>query len=469
MNGLGALATVSTTTTVQMQRQDDDWIQQMKIYEEVERWEKVAKQKLPADLKDVYLEYLMNYSGFIRMPVYQMMDTLLWNHQKLADLLDVLKKIPRDTMPPMMALMHSFVPDNVVLECLHFLHEFKDYQVEEMVMQLPREDTHLLIQVCRHIPIPEKEALIELANRLPLRDIIHLLKRCNEPMAKGCALCRTRRLHALEQRMINEQVPDGMIKVPGALALYDKATTWTADDEKGFTFNTETADIFWFKQPVDLIQICDKCLLDVNQAITNNGRFDPIHHIDAPVRKGLVKELRSHESGMAEVIYRISHERNNRRGREFALRALEHQRFGLKREQAERDRLAGEAERQRLAQLKQEEHDRLVSAAVSVDQKWISFDQEAEAKRLEMRQVYTETKQRFEYELPGAKAPKDRLHPRTWQLAPISASGRPLLPEGAAQVSGSAVVCCVSSLGKQQLHYLFECILSMSACSDQLL
>jgi hypothetical protein len=445
------LGTVSTTTTALIQRQDDEWEEQLRNFDEVERWEKVAKQKLPSDLKTQYLEYLSNYSGFVRMPVYKMLDILHWNHVNLVNFFSVLSKIPRDTMAPLVSLMESFVPFNVVLVCLHLLHEFKDYQVEELVMRTDRSDAHLLVQVCRHLPPAEMEHLIDLAERLTLRDIILLLKRCNEPLAKHCALCRTRRLHALEQRMLNEQVPAGMIKVPGTLPLYAKDTTWTADDEKGFTFSVETAEIAWYKYPVDLIQICDKCLQDVNQAITNNRRFEEIHHIDASVRKGVVRQLREHEKGMAEVIHRISHERNNRRGREWALRALQHQRAGLTKEENARKAAAEGEERARQAQRKKQEHDALVNAAVSVDQKWIVSDQQAEAKRLETRQAYTEVKQRFEYSYPQRKAPNDRLHERTWHLAPISSSGKALLPEGASQVrsrAGSVVrlnVVCINT------------------------
>lgn len=435
MNGPGTLATVSTTTTVMLQKMDDDWESQLRDFEEIERWEKIGKQKLPVDIRQHFLNYLSNYSGGIRMPAYKMMDTLQWNGDRITELYTVLVKLPRDTMPPLISLLESFVPNDLTALCLYFMFEFKDFQVEELVMKTDRADVHLLIQVCRHIPQPEKDALIELVNRLSLRDIIILLKRCNEPFAKGCALCRTRRLHALEQRMLYGQIPDGTIHVPGAMPLYAKAQEWSADDEKGFTFNVDTAEIFWYKQPVDLIQICDKCLLDVNQAITNNGRFEEIFHIDAIQRKSLIRDMRNHEASLAEVIYKISHERNYRRGREWVLRVLEHQRFGLKREEDERKRLAAEEEKKRQALLKAQQHQALVNEAVSVDQKWLTFDREAEFKRLDTRQLYTETKQRFEYELPHDRAPKDRVHGRAWELAPISASGRPLLPEGAAQVN----------------------------------
>ena len=255
------VGTVSTTTTVLIQRQEEDWEQQMKNFDEVERWEKTGKEKLPSDLKEIYLKYLSNFSGFIRMPVFKMMDTLQWDHQKLVELYEILMKIPRDTMPPMISLLESFIPYNIVLICFNLLYHFKDYQIEELVMQIERNDAHLLIQVCRHIPQPETDALIELVNRLKIKDIIYLLKKYNEPFAKHCELCRKRRLHELEQHMLHEQVPKDLIKVTGTLSLYtNNIETWKADDEKGFTFDINTANIYYQKYLIDLIQICDKCL-----------------------------------------------------------------------------------------------------------------------------------------------------------------------------------------------------------------
>ena len=482
------VGTVSTTTTVLIQRQEEDWEQQMKNFDEVERWEKTGKEKLPSDLKEIYLKYLSNFSGFIRMPVFKMMDTLQWDHQKLVELYEILMKIPRDTMPPMISLLESFIPYNIVLICFNLLYHFKDYQIEELVMQIERNDAHLLIQVCRHIPQPETDALIELVNRLKIKDIIYLLKKYNEPFAKHCELCRKRRLHELEQHMLHEQVPKDLIKVTGTLSLYtNNIETWKADDEKGFTFDINTANIYYQKYLIDLIQICDKCLYDVNQSITNYHRYQEIYHIDSKIRKKLVKNLREEEKGLAEIIYQISYQRNYRRGREFVLRVLEYQRKGLKNEENIRKNNELNLLNEKNKQEKLNEYNNLIKNSLKIDEKWKKIDHNMEMKRLENRQAYVELKQRDEYTLHNiynnrnttttdstndytisnynntisntnnittltttttttgtatttntstANLPsKERVHSRTWKLAPIStATGKAVLPEGAAQV-----------------------------------
>jgi hypothetical protein len=423
----------TTVTGSELARQEEDWDLQMKAFEEVEQWEKTAKQKLPGDLKVPFLEYLSQYSGIYRMPAYKIMEVLNWDYTKLSQLFAVLKKIPKDLMTPFISLMESFVPPHIEVLFLQLMFEYHDYQVVDLTAKVPRAEVHILLQVCRHLPALELETLKELSLRLPFQHIIGLLIRCDEPMAKGCALCRTRRLHALEQRMLNEQVPANTIRVTGAVPLYEKFDQWAADDEKGFTFNTDTAAIFWYKQPVDLVQICAKCLQDVHQAVTNNGRFKEIFHIEPAKRKELLDEQRAHEASMATVIWKIAHERHHRRAREFALHALELQRFGLKREEDERQKQASLLAHQQRLEAKKQQHAALVQQAVAVDQKWLSFDADFEARRLDLRQLYVETKQREGYD-QNNKPSKQRLHERTWELAPITDSGKPVLPKGASQV-----------------------------------
>lgn len=50
--------------------------------------------------------------------------------------------------------------------------------------------------------------------------------------------------------------------------MYDKAEIWTSADGKSFTFDYDRGRVFWNKELVDLVRICDACLKDVNEAAT---------------------------------------------------------------------------------------------------------------------------------------------------------------------------------------------------------
>ena len=75
-------------------------------------------------------------------------------------------------------------------------------------------------------------------HELSIKEVLDAYDVCDDQMIKACRLCRTRRIYALELRTIHNQIPPKMIRVTGALPIYDKAEMWAAADEKG-TFHTE--------------------------------------------------------------------------------------------------------------------------------------------------------------------------------------------------------------------------------------
>jgi hypothetical protein len=210
--------------------------------------------------------------------------------------------------------------------------------------------------------------------------------------------------------------------------------------------------------------VCDKCLLEVNQALSNNGRFQELFHLDAPTRKELTKAARDHEHTLADIIWKISHERAHRRNREFALRALEAQRFGVKRESQEAAAAEAERERQMRIAAALSGKNRIVAGALTTDKKWLQVDQRSENQRLQKRQAYTELQQRLDYALPDQIfgnprsgnpthhpancAPKERKHNRTWELAAINATGQTMSAAGASQIFGTYVPPVVNHDGE---------------------
>ena len=168
-------------------------------------------------------------------------------------------------------------------------------KIIEMITQTTKSDVHLLIQIARHISDFEIENMTGIINNLTVQELVDMSKKCNEPFAKHCRLCRTKKLRSLETRLIHNQVPENIPKITSALSLYDKAEIWQADDEQGFTFDAYEGKIYYFHEVVDLVQICDKCLQDAHNAATNYGRFKEIYHIDAPQRKVELSNLRKQE------------------------------------------------------------------------------------------------------------------------------------------------------------------------------
>ena len=86
-------------------------------------------------------------------------------------------------------------------------------------------------------------------------------------------LCRNRKLYALHLRLEHNQVPAGRLPLVGSMGLYDKAEIWTVDDEKGFRFDIDNGIVYWEREIVDLVRICDTCLQDLFAAASCCTRF----------------------------------------------------------------------------------------------------------------------------------------------------------------------------------------------------
>jgi hypothetical protein len=196
-------------------------------------------------------------------------------------------------------------------------------------------------------------------------------------------------MNDLETRLLNEdssepneQIPKTILRVTGCLPIYSKAQTWSAQDEKMFRFDVEKGKIYFRKELVDLVRICEKCLQDVHECAANDtNRYDPLHSIDAKERKEVYASLRAQERLHAELIGKISFERINRRCRDWSLRALETQRHGHRLEQDERDRIEAERIQKEAEEKLRFENEEIVRKALSIDTKLLAEDRRKDMAR----------------------------------------------------------------------------------------
>lgn len=237
-------------------QEEDSWDVDQRNFEMVERLEKAAKERLPDALKVPFIEYARQYSGLVRLPIFKMFEVFQWDSFKLVKFYTVLTKLPKDLMPVTLELLESFIPYSLSALVLELFHQLRDFQVVALVVQTSREDCHRLVQVLRHQPDAEIRICCELIERLSCREVLQMLQACGGPRAKACRLCKSKRMHSLEQHMLAGQVPAGLIKVVGTLPLFEtKFESWSACDERGYTFNHLTAEILWHKTPVDILQV----------------------------------------------------------------------------------------------------------------------------------------------------------------------------------------------------------------------
>lgn len=259
-------------SSTEKQAAEEDWQRQLAFLQEAEELEK-AIEIIPTALKTPFKELIDQFQVTRKILIYRVLNYLNYEEKWLQKLYSVMTRLSIDDNNTTIDLLVDFYEVNLVTLMLTVLDSIDTLKVREIIDIIPKDDIHHLMQVARHISPKELEIMISLINELCTTEVIKMVKHCDEPFAKHCRLCRQRRENAIQQRMVHNQFPEGMVRVAGALPIYDRSELWRADDERNFSFDGATGVVKYFHYEVDLVRICDNCLSDVNHAMTNFGRL----------------------------------------------------------------------------------------------------------------------------------------------------------------------------------------------------
>ena len=217
------------------------------------------------DTKQIILDQLRLLSMEEKLLFYRIIETkLFWSEDFTSKIGKLFSFLEENWRFPLIKIFFTFHRPILMLFIDIMLRLGAEY-LQEIVTSFTLEETHRLFDLVRFITPYEVDVMIFLTFQTSLRNLMNLLEKTDEPMAKQCKLCKTRRLFELEFRMNQNQVPEGMIPVVGTLPMYNQAEVWTADDEKGFKFNESLGLVFYRGQKVDFVAICRKCLDDGNK------------------------------------------------------------------------------------------------------------------------------------------------------------------------------------------------------------
>ena len=274
-------------------------------------WESIQQQfesRLPQQLQAEIEDTTKELSIPEKILMFKIIDeTLLWNERHVSIFNEVLLSVPHTHMAFVVSLMRDFIRP-VLLIFIRVVSSIDPYFSEELVTQISVGEIHKLFDVAQFLDETEINDMIAIIHKLSFRELLHMLDHCNEPMAKHCRLCRVKRIHELEFRLNEGQVPKDIPQVPGNLPLYHSPEVWQADDVQGYTFDIEKGLVFYFKQLVDMVRICDKCLVDVNRAASCDTRWEEFNHVPVDDRKTVLAELRERERSRSDLVTKLSHQ-----------------------------------------------------------------------------------------------------------------------------------------------------------------
>lgn len=393
---------------------ENDWEKQLLELQEAEKWESSLYQ-IPEDLQGDFKDLMDTLGLQQRISTYKMLASLDWSVHYCRCLYKILKNTQLDLVEGVLSLLRSFNSKllSVVVEVLLRL---EPNLISELLSEISAEEIRRLVDVARFLSLHEIDLLTHSMSIMTVRDFLNMMKICNEPTINQCRHCRQKRIHDLEFRMIQKEVPDGLLPTVGTQVLYDPMQDrWVADDDNGYVFDYNHGTIYWFKQVVDIVRICDDCLLDVNRAVSSECRFAAFHHLDGTIRKEKLKDMRDKEQAKAKLINMLSREREHRRGKEIAVRALKAHARGLRLEREEAERKLASENRAHLLRNAKTTHDELVKKALSVDAHWKKSEFKGDMKHLQSLhdQVNLNLHPGFSESNPVSAT---REHPYSWQL-----------------------------------------------------
>ena len=400
-----------------------DWDKELALQAEaVELEEKF--DLISEDVRLAFVDALKKQSLTGRIFLYKLLDAVDWADNTCVDCLNILGRVPHEMYTHFTQILDSFEPHIMALT-IDLFAKTNDTVIMEILTTLPLDELRKLMQIVRHGDEVDKVKVRELCESLTIQQSIHIIDHCNEPQADKCRLCRTKRLNEMEFRMNNKQIPEGTKLLTGLVETYHQPEVWRAPDESEYTFDLDNRICYWRMNVVDTIRICSPCIVEVHAALASDTRFDDMYSFDASGRKEVLKGLRDREQGRAAMIYDLDVERIRRRGRDYALAALEKQRHGLTQERLAREAVELKVLRDAEKADKKRRTEEMYSDAQSVDGKWVQ--QEAVNSKMVLDRRVTKAELNYVHMYgPGNNVSTEREHPHSWELKQVSEEGVPI-------------------------------------------
>lgn len=424
---------------VVMSKQDEEMAameakfqQEMLENEMNEKWQ-ASINNIPECVREDFRQIMKAYSVFTKIKLYKLLDEFNWSVKDSSILLHILTVAKKanttvERVDWWFDKMKQYQESGYINFAFHeFMGVAADSVLEEVFNDVDDDYLDRCMELARFLDPTESRLMQQYLSELSIREVMDSYDACDDQFIKACRLCRTRRIVKLENRIVQDQVPPKMIRVTGALPIYDKTEMWAADDEKGFFFDAAVGEVYFLnkRNKVDLVKICDTCLSDVFGCITSDGRFDDLWIIPATERKKALEKLREREQKLAEIIVKLAKERVNRRTKDWGMRARQAQRLGQRKEREMKEQKQLEIAEAAAADRKKAEVADMMQSAADVDKKWRDENEQREAKDLSTH-LHTANLNYMHFYSRSNPAPATREHPHSWESAHYLPDGTPV-------------------------------------------
>ena len=171
---------------------------------ELEKWES-SIENIPSDIQVLYAPLVAGLTIKTRINLYKILDALGWSRVSCATMLNVLNRVGEALMPAVVEIGISLNWTRLPL-LLNICSSIDEPQLSEFLTECFPHITLPLVDIAYYLNDADSKVFIDLLHHLSVTELDRILKICDEPFAKHCRLCRTRRAHAMEFRLHHDQL-----------------------------------------------------------------------------------------------------------------------------------------------------------------------------------------------------------------------------------------------------------------------
>lgn len=254
----------------------EDWMEEMQRLEDMEKLAKITQDSVPKILLDDLNRIIDIFPGYQRMSIYTICQALHYDSEYLRLLIDIVNRIEGIVKLPTILFIELLISHSLHIQCLHFFTLLHSPIIADFIQTLETKQGIEMIELCKYQP---SDSLIRMSEEINVVGGVEMHKmyvhiRTHTYQQKHCQLCKTKRIHQLEFRMVYKENPSDVLPIPAMLSQYETHEyVHAASDCRYYSFNETLGKVFWHKHPVDLVNICDVCIKEVHEGVSNISRL----------------------------------------------------------------------------------------------------------------------------------------------------------------------------------------------------
>ncbi|RYH13210.1 hypothetical protein EON65_36215 [archaeon] len=253
----------------------EDWIEEMQRLEEMEKLAKITQESVPKAFIGDLNRVIDIFPGYQRMSIYTICEAVHYDSEYLQQFIDIINRIEGIVKLPTILFIELLIPHLLHIQCLKFFTLIASPTIADFIQTLETKQGIEIIELCKY---QSPESLIRMSEEINVVGGVEMYKmyvhiRTHTYQQKHCQLCKTKRIHHLEFRMIYKENPSSVLPIPAMLSQYETHEyVHAASDCRYFSFDETLGKVYWHKHPVDLVNICNECIKQVHEGVSNISR-----------------------------------------------------------------------------------------------------------------------------------------------------------------------------------------------------